>query len=241
MRYLVFDIETILDPAFPPPEPSDEKKSLPAPPFWQVVTIGALLIEDMTMTGEYAGKRCYEMKKLGAITGSSEKMILSNFSEYVQNYQLTLVSFNGRGFDMPVIAARCFHHGVPMSWYYKRRDMRYRYSTAGHLDIMDFLSDYGASKSAKLDVWSKLCGMPGKVGVDGSQVAELMAAGKQVEVDNYCLCDVVQTAAVFLRTLLIQRSLTLEGYRQSVDSLFKMICDDARLEALAKELDFSSI
>ena len=58
-----------------------------------------------------------------------------------------------------------------MPWWFSDRNTRYRYSTDGHFDLMDFLADFGAAKNARLDVYAKLVGFPGKVGVDGSQVA----------------------------------------------------------------------
>ena len=65
---------------------------------------------------------------------------------------------------MPVIAARCLRHGIPLKHYYRSRDVRYRFSAEGHLDLMDYVADFGAAKPSKLDVIAKLCGMPGKVG-----------------------------------------------------------------------------
>ena len=106
------------------------------------------------------------------------------------------------GFDLPVLASRCLRHGFPFRYYYQARDVRYRFSPDGHLDLMDFIADFGAARSSRLDVVAKLCGMPGKVGVDGKDVGPLVHAGRIEQVRNYCLCDVVQTAGVFLRVQL---------------------------------------
>jgi predicted PolB exonuclease-like 3'-5' exonuclease len=102
--------------------------------------------------------------------------------------------------------------GVPFEWYYKDRGMRYRYSDEGHLDLMDYLGDYGASRNAKLGDVARLVGLPGKVGeVSGagvhdiykSTVGELdtgVVAAKQASVARYCLQDTIQTALIFLRS-----------------------------------------
>jgi hypothetical protein len=77
---------------------------------------------------------------------------------------LCLVTWNGRGFDLPVINLRSLMHGVPCKWYYDNRDVRYRYSAEGHLDLMDFLGDYGAARNMKLGDVARLVGLPGKTG-----------------------------------------------------------------------------
>ena len=234
MKCLVVDIEAIPDPMFPPAVVDPTKKEgLRAPPYWQVVTIGCALMESYALS---SGNRYWKLERLGVVGGRCEHELLRGLVEYLQSGNMTLVTFNGRGFDLPVIVARCFRYAIPFPWYYARRDIRYRYSPEGHLDLMDFLADYGASKSSSLDVWAKLCGMPGKVGVDGSQVEGLVAAGRQAEVDNYCLCDVAQTAAVFLRTELLRGTLAPEGYVESERLLAEVIHNDARLKALNEAL-----
>ncbi len=121
----------------------------------------------------------------------------------------TLVTWNGRGFDLPVLTLRGLKHGVPFGWYYKERNMRYRYSEEGHLDLMDFLGDYGAARNMKLSDVCHLVGLPGKLDVHGGQVFDVVAGtrarpetlGSEVEkIRRYCAQDVIQTALVFLRT-----------------------------------------
>ena len=132
--------------------------------------------------------------------------MLTDFAQWLDAKRPTVVTWNGRGFDMPVITSRALKHGVPMPWWFSDRNTRYRYSTDGHFDLMDFLADFGAAKNARLDAYAKLVGFPGKVGVDGSQVLPMVHAGKIDEVNAYCLCDVAQTAAIFLRVELLRGS-----------------------------------
>jgi predicted PolB exonuclease-like 3'-5' exonuclease len=216
--YLVLDIETILDPELPISE-SSEAERLPAPPHHQVVAIGVL----------WFGPD-YAVKRIGIIAeGKSELDALQDFARFVEERRPDLVTFNGRGFDLPVIAARCLRHGVPFRHYYRSRDVRYRFSVEGHLDLMDYLADFGAAKSAKLDIVAKLCGMPGKVGIDGKNVGPMVHAGRIAEVRNYCLCDVVQTAGVFLRVQLLRGELELDGYRQAMSYLIEAAESDERI------------
>jgi predicted PolB exonuclease-like 3'-5' exonuclease len=223
---LIIDIETILDPELPIAE-SSEAERLPAPPHHKVVAIGALSMDER-----------YESRKLGCVgEGKSERGLLADFAKFLEDRRPTLVTYNGRGFDLPVIACRCLRHGIPLRHYYASRDVRYRFSADGHLDLMDYLADHGAAKPAKLDILAKLCGMPGKVGVDGKDVGPLVHAGRIQEVRDYCLCDVVQTAGLFLRTQLLRGELDAEAYRTAMTQLIALVDGDARVRPVAQAMD----
>lgn len=180
----------------------------------------------------------HEARKLGCIgEGKDERGILSDFAKFLEEKRPTLVTYNGRGFDLPVIASRCFRHGLTLRHYYTSRDVRYRFSPEGHLDLMDYLADHGASKPARLDILAKLCGMPGKVGIDGKDVGPMVHAGKLQEVRDYCLCDVVQTAGVFLRTELLRGELDRDSYLVAMTQLLELIDKDPRVKPVAQLLD----
>lgn len=222
--HLVLDIETIPDPELPRLDDSDK---VPAPPFNQVVTLGCLLFDDD-----------YVPKKIGIVgEGKVEALILTDFAAWLDRSRPTVVTWNGRGFDMPVLTSRALRHGVPMPWWFADRNTRYRFNTAGHFDLMDFLADFGAAKSARLDVYAKLVGFPGKVGVDGSQVAPMVHAGRLAEVNAYCLCDVAQTAAIFLRVQLLRGILDPARYRERADGLLRFLGEDPRLEPVTSRVD----
>lgn len=224
--FLVLDIETILDPELPIAE-SSEAERLPAPPHHQVVVIGALWFD--------ANHLARKISVLGETQG--ERGILEEFARILNQRAPTLVSWNGRGFDLPVIAMRCLRYGIPLPHYYGDRDVRYRFSPGGHLDVMDFVADFGAAKPSKLDVVAKLCGMPGKVGVDGKDVGPLMHAGKVAQVQAYCLCDVAQTAGIFLRVQLLRGVLGRDAYLAAMQSLLTLIDQDPRLADVGRGLN----
>jgi predicted PolB exonuclease-like 3'-5' exonuclease len=214
-NHLVLDIETIPDPELPRHDDSDK---VPPPPFNQIVTIGCLLLED------------YVPKKLGVVgEGKSERAMLTEFAKWLSKTRPTIVTWNGRGFDMPVITSRTFRHGIPMPWWYSDRNTRYRYTPEGHFDLMDFLADFGAAKSARLDAYAKLAGFPGKVGIDGSQVAPMVHSGRLDEVNAYCLCDVAQTAGIFLRVELLRGVYDRSRYQTLAKGLLAFFDSDARL------------
>jgi predicted PolB exonuclease-like 3'-5' exonuclease len=224
--FLVLDIETVLDPELPIVTSGDVER-LPAPPHHKIVVLGALLFD--------VG---YEPKRIGVMSESKDEAgILGDFAKLLEDRRPCLVTFNGRGFDLPVIATRCLRYGIPLRHYYRSRDVRYRFSADGHLDLMDYVADFGAAKPSRLDVIAKLCGMPGKVGVDGKDVGPLVHAGRLAEVRNYCLCDVAQTAGVFLRVQLLRGELERENYLVAARQLIELIKHDERLAPVAAAMN----
>jgi predicted PolB exonuclease-like 3'-5' exonuclease len=224
--FLVLDIETVLDPELPIVA-TGEVERLPSPPHHKVMVIGALLFD--------VG---YEPRRIGVMSESKDEPgMLTDFARLLEERRPCLVTFNGRGFDLPVIATRCLRYGIPLRHYYRTREVRYRFSPEGHLDLMDYVADFGAAKPSRLDVIAKLCGMPGKVGVDGKDVGPLVHAGRIQEVRNYCLCDVAQTAGVFLRVQLLRGELEREGYVAAMRKLIELIKGDERLAPVATALN----
>jgi predicted PolB exonuclease-like 3'-5' exonuclease len=139
-----------------------------------------------------------------------------------------LVTWNGRTFDLPVIVLRSLRHRIPCTWYYRNKDVRYRYSTEGHCDLMDFLSDFGASRSMKLNDAAWLWGLPGKTDMSGASVegeylstvhdVTVDVAAVQYKVARYCLQDSIQTALLFLATRYHTGKVTAESYDAAVDT-----------------------
>jgi predicted PolB exonuclease-like 3'-5' exonuclease len=233
-EYLVVDIETIPDTSrWSRPElPHGEQ---PFPPTWahRVIVIGCLWLD-----------ADYRLKRLGVCaedaTGEDderEAQLLEGISRFVGKQRTTLVSYNGRKFDLPVIMLRSLCHAVAIPWYYQERGVRYRYSEEGHIDLCDWLSDHGASRSGSLDALARLCGLPGKVGVDGSQVEGLYATGQLGAIQSYCLADVTQTAFLFLRFRLLQGQIAPAAYREAVDALLAQLESDERVSGVVAQID----
>jgi len=154
-----------------------------------------------------------------------ERGLLKLFRSAMVERPATLVTWNGRTFDLPVLNTRALHLGVPWGWYYDDTDIRYRYSSKGHCDLMDVLSDYGAARSMKLDDVVRLVGLPGKDvpgqdHIDGSMVGDVVAQGNVQEnkdrIARYCLQDVLQTALLFVRTRYHMEIIGSLGYSWSV-------------------------
>jgi predicted PolB exonuclease-like 3'-5' exonuclease len=222
--YLVLDIETVPDPAWVPP-PEDERR-FPPVHLHRPVVIGALWMDEE-----------YRFLRVGCFgEGKEERGMLEDFSQFVTRRQPDLVSFNGRSFDLPVLALRALRHGVAMSWYYQGR-VRHRYTEEGHLDLCDMLSDHGAARQISLDAVARLIGLPGKIGVDGSQVEALYKDGQLDSIKQYCLADVAQTALLFLRFRLLQGALEPVRYRRVAEELMAALRGDPRLASLIERID----
>ena len=127
--------------------------------------------------------------------------------------EATVVTFHGRGFDLPVLELRSLKHGVPSPAWFGRE----RRAATGHLDLKELLTTQGAAPSAPLDLYAKLVGLPGKEDVEGADVQELYGKGALDRIAAYCMTDVVQTYLLLLRFRLVEGSLTPDGYAESAE------------------------
>lgn len=108
-----------------------------------------------------------------------------------------LVTFNGRQFDLPLLEMAAFRYGLPAKEYFNRGRNRFH----GDLDLMDWLGNYGACRMpGGLDLLAKLLGKPGKTDMSGDKVLEMYRAKRLQEINDYCVCDTLDTYFVFLRT-----------------------------------------
>ena len=139
----------------------------PPPQANRVVAVSFLTME-ATATAEGRRYVYQSMKSRAAWDPLDERDLIVMFGA-AQVDGATLVSWAGRAFDLPVLALRALKHGVPWGWYYGTKSIRYRYSDEGHCDLMDALSDYGASRSLSLNDAAHLVGLPGKTDMDGIQ------------------------------------------------------------------------
>ena len=127
-----------------------------------------------------------------------------------------LVSFNGRGFDIPLLELCAFRYGLPIpDWFAEDArnfdQPRYRYNTAAHFDLHEWLTNSGASRFAGgLSVAANLIGKPGKMDVAGHMVQDLWDAGKAAEIHDYCRGDVLDTYFVFLRSRVVAGDIDLK-------------------------------
>jgi predicted PolB exonuclease-like 3'-5' exonuclease len=118
-----------------------------------------------------------------------------------------LVTFNGRGFDLPLLELAAFRYGCSARDHFYNSRNRYN---GNHLDLFDWLSNYGACRLAGgLDLLAKLIGRPGKMEVSGDQVYAMHQAGQLQQINDYCMFDTLDTYFVFLRTRVLAGEMTL--------------------------------
>jgi len=127
--------------------------------------------------------------KVFSLGEASEKELIQRFYDGIERLVPQLVSWNGGGFDLPVLNYRALANGVaaPKFWDQGEDDRDFRYNSylgryhARHLDLMDVLAMYQPRSSAPLDEVARLAGFPGKLGVGGAQVWSAYQAGKTDE------------------------------------------------------------
>jgi len=119
-----------------------------------------------------------------------------------------LVTFNGRGFDLPVLELSAYRYGIPVPGWFGvdgAGSPRARYNQRGHLDLMEFVTSHGAVRlNGGLHMLATLLQKPGKMDTKGSMVQELWDAGEHPRIDDYCLCDVLDTYFVHLRLAVLR-------------------------------------
>jgi predicted PolB exonuclease-like 3'-5' exonuclease len=134
----------------------------------------------------------------------------------------TLVSFNGRSFDIPLLELAAFRFGVSVPGWMETKgpnyqQPRYRYNPDSHLDLCDMLTNFGATRfSGGLNLAATALGKPGKMDVQGHMVQDLFDEGKLAEINDYCRCDVLDTYFVFLRMMVVLGHLSLQREQEIV-------------------------
>ncbi len=155
---------------------------------------------------------------------SHEGEIIQEFFDRIQQHRPQLVSWNGGGFDLPVLQQRGLRHGVVAGKYWDMGDddREYRYNSyigryhLRHIDLMDLLAMYQARGNVPLDAMAKLCGFPGKLGMDGSQVYGAYLAGKTDEIRRYCETDAMNTYLLWCRFEKMRGRLDQANYAREI-------------------------
>jgi 3'-5' exonuclease len=233
MNTLVFDIETVpdvelgrrlhglegLDDAgvaqamFAKQRQFKQNDFLP-PPQQRIVAISVLL----------RSRDSLRIFSLGDEQAPERELVL-RFFDGLERYSPTLVSWNGSGFDLPVLNYRALRHGINAHHYWEvgEGDREFRYNNYlgryhwRHIDLMDVLAGYGASGRASLELAAQLIGLPGKLGIGGSQVWPAYRRGEIAAIRDYCEIDVLNTYLIYLRFELMRGVLDAAAYQKEVE------------------------
>lgn len=224
---IVFDLETVPDLSAAARihgltgQPDDTVRQalgsgFPKLPLHTIACIGALVA---TRTDEG-----WTVKALGAphIGDRTEPELIQAFVDKIEEVAPRLVTFNGTGFDLPVLRYRAMHHAISAPGLRKRNYFN-RYSDDA-VDVCDVLSSFGSSAKVKLDELAKAFGLPGKPdGMEGSQVDAYVREGRINEVAEYCESDVINTYRIWLRYEVFRGMLSPEALEHSERNLSEFI------------------
>src|SRR5262245_3669952 len=152
--------------------------------------------------------------------GDPEPELIRRFFDGIERYTPQLVSWNGGGFDLPVLHYRSLIHGIAAAkyWDWGDGDQEFKFNSylsryhTRHIDLMDVLSAYQPRVFAGLDVMARLCGFPGKLGLSGRAVIAAVNAGRMEDVRRYCETDVMNTYLLYLRFRLMRGELDADEY-----------------------------
>ena len=137
---------------------------------------------------------------------SAEEDLLQRFYSGIERYSPNLVSWNGSGFDLPVIHYRSLLYPINAAHYWENgeNDSSFRYNNylsryhERHTDLMDVLAGFSSRANAPLDEIASLCGFPGKMGMSGVNVWDTYLKGDIQSIRDYCETDVLNTYLVYL-------------------------------------------
>lgn len=189
--------------------------------FHEVVTISCVMCSQF---GEFS--------RVTTIKGENECEKISKFLDYIDRFNPRLISFNGRGFDLPMLMTRAMKYNLSVPGYFsmdrergkdKWTNYRSRYDGIFHLDLLDHIGEFGSVRGFKLDVLCASIGLPGKYDIHGDQVLELFYSNKQDKIDEYCESDVLNTYWLFLKYELLKGNLNLNDYANNLNLMSEFI------------------
>lgn len=158
------------------------------------------------------------------------KQIIQKFWQGWLHYDRpTFVTFNGRGYDMPVMEFGAYRHGISLPGWFNVESKsfeqaRNRYNIDRHIDLQDLFSNFSAVRvNGGLNLMANLIDKPGKSGIDGSQVQGLYDDGQAEQINDYCRCDVLDTYFVFLRSRVLIGRLSLEDEQALVEETRELL------------------
>ncbi len=241
VRYLVFDVEAVgdgeliqrvryPDEQLTPREAIDRYRATLLEETGRDVLPPSFVVPVSVAVAKVAEDfRLLELTVLDAPEFRPQEIVRRFWQGWNHYERPTLVSFNGRGYDLPVLELGAFRQGLAIpAWFNVEsrsfEQARNRYNLDSHIDLQDFFSNFSAVRvSGGLNLLANLIDKPGKSGIDGSQVQGLYFDGHADQINDYCRCDVLDTYFVFLRTRVLIGRLTLDQERELTELVRRML------------------
>lgn len=245
VRYLIFDIETVGDGdliqrvKFPDDELTPReaieryRKQLLEETGKDVLPPTFVLPVSTAIAKVDADYRLLDLTVLDAPEFRPHEIVRKFWQGWQHYGRPTLVTFNGRGYDLPVMELAAFRFGLSLPAWFNVDSKAYeqsrnRYNIDRHLDLQDLMTNFSAYRlSGGLNLLANLIGKPGKSGIDGSQVQDLYFEGHADQINDYCRCDVLDSYFVFLRTRVLLGKLTLQDEAALTDEARTFLTDRA--------------
>lgn len=187
-------------------------------PYHKVVAISAVITDED-----------YRFKRVNSIDGEDEETLIKEFFAFINKFNPKLVSFNGRGFDIPMLLIRAMKYNLTIPAYFesdnhqlgknKWENYRARYSEMFHIDLLEQFNSFGAVRGLTLDLLSQASGIPGKFDLHGDQVLELYYNNEKQKIEEYCESDVLNTYLLYLKYLLLRGDIDHERYQETLRSI----------------------
>lgn len=227
-RYLVFDTETVADADLVARVRFSEEKLAPAEALarYRQELMDKFESDFVPYTFQVpvsvaVGKVDKDFRLFDLVTLDEPQyrshVITENFWRGWDKYgRPTLVSFNGRTFDVPLLELAAFRYGLSIPHWFALsaksfEQPRNRFNLEAHIDLQELLTNFGSTRfTGGLNLAANILGKPGKMDVQGHMVQDLFAEGKLAEINDYCRCDVLDTYFVFLRTRVLLGQMTLD-------------------------------
>ncbi|MDA7949867.1 MAG: 3'-5' exonuclease [Pirellulaceae bacterium] len=169
-------------------------------------------------------------------------IITQHFWQGWQAYKKpTLVTFNGRTFDVPLLELAAFRYGISVPEWFRLHAPSYeqprnRYNTSAHFDLQDLLTNFGATRfNGGLNLAANLLGKPGKMRVQGDMVQDMFHDGKLAEINDYCRCDVLDTYFLFLRSRVMLGQLSLSEEQALLSKTKRWVEDQSKVCSIYQE------
>lgn len=177
--------------------------------FHKVVAISAVMADEF---GRF--------ERVNSIKAASEGELIHKFISFINSQNPRLVSFNGRGFDMPMLMVRAMKYNLSCPAYFdtsgdgkdKWTNYRSRYDGVFHLDLCDHMGDFGATRGMGLDAICKSVNIPGKYDTHGDDVFRLYLENELEKIEEYCESDTLNTYWLFLKYELLRGNITAIDY-----------------------------
>jgi DNA polymerase elongation subunit (family B) len=217
------DLETVQPDWMPPPDDPDK-----FPPLYEhVVAVAGYQVVNL---GQQGKDTSFELHADICTTSLKERAAIADLGDVLRHSD-RIITWNGRGFDMPLLGLRAMHHGLSWNFWPNKRHRYGNYKQPlVHFDLMDQLTDNGAAYGLKLDGVARLAGLPGKYDVTASEVSNLWP-DLAADVARYCAEDVVQTWLIYL-----QWCRTFRGWTTVLENVERQWWEWAREQEILAQL-----